>query len=106
MPARRRGGWAAAVASASLPGVKTYSVALRADPADLGGHGGMETLRGRFERFDGVVLRGVDFVSGFARVLVEAPSPERAKERAVEAAERCISESADWQADEPVEVLD
>jgi hypothetical protein len=85
--------------------VKTYSVAVRCEPADLGGQG-LETLRSRFERLDGVELRGIDFVNGAARVLVEAPSPDRAKERAVEAAERCISESADWVADEPVELLD
>jgi hypothetical protein len=86
--------------------VKTYSVPVSCDPADLDDHHGTETLRARFERLDGVELRGVDFVSGGARLLVEAASPDQAKERAVEAAERCISEAADWEAGEPVEVLD
>ncbi len=86
--------------------MKTYSVTLR---CDSGRH-----RRGRdpraadhgSRRWTGIELQGADLANGKVRLLVEADSPERAVERGVEAAERFVSEEAEWVADEPLEVLD
>jgi hypothetical protein len=85
--------------------MKTYSVTLRCDSADIDGNE-THALRTRVEAMDGIELQGADLANGKLRLLVEAESPARAVERGVEAAERFVSEEADWEADEPVEVLD
>jgi hypothetical protein len=85
--------------------VKTYSVTLRCDSADID-QAEAHALRTRVEAMEGIELQGADLAAGKLRLLVEATSPERAVERATEAAERFVSEEADWEADEPLEVLD
>jgi hypothetical protein len=85
--------------------VKTYSVTLRCDSADID-ENETHALRTRVETMSGIELQSADLANGKVRLLVEADSPERAVERGVEAAERFVSEEADWQADDPLEVLD